>query len=647
MPKDKRRRITDAGYIGPTPVRPGGRAGGRQGIFPEPSGGDSSYAGSISTDGGRDTYNPSYQPTEKPFGKAVLEVTGEALGKGMKSGLDAAKKEATDYAVRKGSDAIKGAAQNVKDRFTKTQPQPQAGGGNPNKGGTNMRGRGNGNGGSYKGGGSGSAFEPGTNWNSGNMSGPYAAAPSGPRVFVNTPHDGTLNKIASVPQQFYKPGANGKFANQQVRTQVNAISWDSAYFFNIKDSNDDPVVDTVNTVISNVWDRKVTAIQQGAIAFKRGSNPDIRDVLTLEKLSTYHNVAIRGHAMVAEINARRNFLPEYEDQNQALSLLKDRLNADTELLTMVENLKYKLSNLCLSPKAMEYCCWMYQLNKNIPEPGSDVSLAMSSYMLADLDPAVTDLGFPTIKSAITTLLNQLNLTGTNPQPAAEVNNLQYQIITSYLKNTGMNYQLMGNHVFGHPKMDYDPVWNGMWDNMALYVNDATSGRVCPFGEYDTSTDMLQVAFPMPPQNVPIASSAPLIMNFGEYGSNNTLNVKRSAFPYWGLSSSGLYTTPEYKMFNKFTLELTKNGVNKGFAMRPTQGSRSLLTSHIFNYGASINTTFEFVNQSNDPDTGNYLKQRGENIYQYSPAIQGTQDAVKRLFVQMECAEAIIPLNLRD
>lgn len=661
----KRRKLQQPGFIAPmtppgmavprdpSPRRTGGRSGGR---FRDVVAGDISADGNVQRYG---PYDPTPRPSKPPTRKPLVDGAGNLIRKGLESEkgqelVNEAGRRAGNFAAGVAAGAAQGAGnmygnwrderRRKKEEQPQTKPTPQAGGGNPNNtGGDDMgRGKGNGNGNGGRrggGGGGGPAYDPGSSWDSGLQGGPYAAAPSGPRVKLITPPDPTLNKIASVPQQFYAAGESGAKANQQTRTQVNVISWNDSYMFNIPQSTTvaTPIPDTVNTVIANVWQDKIAAIIQAAIEYKRGANNDINNVLTSAKLTTYHNTAIRGHALVAEINARRNFLPEYEEQNQALSLIKTKLNADTELLTMVEELKFKLSNIVLPPKVMQYCCWMYQVNKNIPETGSDVSFACSQYMLNDLL-ASNVQGFTNLKNEITELITLLTLTTATPT-ASQVTNLQYQIITQYLRNSGLPYNLMGQHVYGHPKMDYDPVWNGMWDNMALYVNDASQGRYNLFGEYKTTQD-LQVAFPLSPNNVPIATTAPLIMNYGAYGTTNNRNMKRSAFPYWGLALDDSTSVTNLKNTNKWTLQLVQ-GAGKGVTCFSCRGSRTLFSPHIYNFGLADCSSYQFESANQNGQTASYLKQRGENIYQYNPSQQSVQDAVKRLFIEMEDRKSVV------
>ena len=598
--------------------------------------------------------NPNPRPIFQPTGKPIARMAGDLLQSDpVQELVGEAKGIAGDFALQKAKEALNTGRNRLKGgQSTQTQnPNPQAGGGNFNNGGSNMgkgnggNGGGKGRGGRGGGGAGGSAFNPGTNsggFGSGLQSGPYSAAPSGPRIYLNTPADRTLNKIASVPQQLYGSGELGKMEIQMCRTQISVINWNDCYTFNIANEGQ-PIEDTVNTVIQNVWEDKMSSIIQAAIAYKRGTNNDINKILTRARLTAYHNIALRGHALVAEIQARRNFMPEYEDQNQALSLIKTNLDADTELLLKLEELKFKLSNLVLPPKVMEYCCWMYQLCKNIPTDGSDLSFAASQYMMKDLMNTNTS-GFPAMKAEIDQIISLITKTGTVPD--TELTNVQFQIITQYLRNCGLPYQLMANHVFGHPKMDYDPVWNGTWDNICLYVNDNTVGRFNPFGEYDPSTDDLQVAFPMQPQSVPIATTAPLIMNFGKYGVNNNRNMKRSAFPYWGVSVDDGFTVANFENTSMFTL-LLLDAAAKGIYVGPIRGSRSLFRPHIYNFGASDVANYEHKQQNQSQNTPVYLKTRGDNIYQYNPSISSIQDAVKRFFIQMESMESVVPVSLRD
>uniref|UniRef100_A0A2V0RC86 Uncharacterized protein n=1 Tax=viral metagenome TaxID=1070528 RepID=A0A2V0RC86_9ZZZZ len=668
MPKRKLQQRNPA-FVGSPGMRPGGtnmpnspaprRTGGRAGNS-NIQDNDFDVVGDIDQFGNVERQGPpSPRPTQKPIVQKGAEVVGNIARDAITSpqGQDMmnqvasqAGKMAAEAAGNAAVAAGSRAKQAIDNRRRRKQPQPQAGGGNNNNrptGGNNMRpGRGNGNGGngSRRGGGAGGqAFEPMDSWNSGMQSGPFAAAPAGPRVFIQTPDDSTLDKIASVPQQFFDAGDTGKYGNQQIRTQINVINWNDSYQFGLKNAATGSLIqDTVNQVIQNVWVDKYSAIIQDAIAYKRGTNSDINNTLTFDKITFYHNVGARCHALLAEINARRNFLPDYPEQNQALSSLKSKLDTDTSLLSSVEELKFKMSNLVLPPDVMAYCCWMFQLNKTIPETGSDVSLAMSHYMNKDLLD-VDSNSFKHTKKEIDELLTLLS-SATATAPALTV--VEFQVITQYLRNTRFPYQLMGNHVFGHPKMDYDPVWNGMWDNMAIYANDNTLGRINLFGEYSDS-DQLQVAFPLSPNNVPIATTAPLIMNFGKFGTDNDTDMKRSAFPYWGLSvPENTYEQTYNNNSNKWVLELDAS-YPKGIKTSNTIGSATLLTPHIFNFGASSIISYEFNEYNNNGATFNYLKQRGENTYQYKPSKLSTQDAVKRFFIQMEGMQSVIPLSLRD
>lgn len=291
---------------------------------------------------------------------------------------------------------------------------------------------------------------------------------------------------------------------------------------------------------------------------------------------------------------------------------------------------------------MKQVCWMYQVNKNIPETGSDVSIAMSHYMVKDLlDTSTSE--FTHMQSEVQDIINLLSAS-TATAPA--LTNLEYQTITQYLREGRFPYQLMGNHVLGHPKMDYDPVWNDIWSNMAIYNHDATEGRYNLFGEY-SDTEFLQVAFSTSPNNVSLASVAPLIMNYGEYGTSNDTSIKRGAYPYWGLSvPDATYDQANYNDTNNFVLKL-RSTVPKGVTVGPTTGSMNHFTPHIFNFGASAINDFEFAEADGEARTSNYLKQRGENVYMYKPSKDSVQDAVKRIFIQMEQMESCIPLSLRD
>jgi len=674
MPKRRKLQQRPPGYI--MPVGPGGRniptdmsprSGGRSGgrrIEDIPDNND--IVGAVDEYGNVMSRNPNYQPVPLPTQKPLVQRGKQAVGNIAKEAVTSpeaqdlmrsAAGEAARMAGEAAGNLAKTAAGRAKtaldNRRRKRQPQPQAGGGNNNNNGgnNNMRpGKGNGNGGNGRprsGGAGGQAYHPNDSWKMGGMSGtqggPYAAAPSGPRVYIDSPADSTLNKIASIPQKYFGAGDLGKYSVQQLRTQINVINWNDAYKFNIKNSSTgDVITDTVNDVISNVWVDKYSAILQDAIAYKRGTNNDINNILTFDKLTFYHNIGMRAHALIAEINARRNFLPEYEEQNQALSLLKTKLDGDTSLLTAVEELKFKISNVVLSPEVMKLCCWMYQLNKNIPETGSDVSLSMSHYLIKDLLD-VNNNSFTETKKEVDELIGLLSA-GTATAPALTV--VEFQVITQYLRNTRFPYQLMGNHVFGHPQMDYDPVWNGMWDNMALYVNDATEGRYNLFGEYSTTQD-LQVAFPMSPSSVPIAATAPLIMNYGKFGNDNDRDMKRSAFPYWGLSvPEDSYVAVNDNNSNKWVLKLN-SAADKGVSIGNMTGSANLFSAHIFNFGASAINNYEFKDYAEGDYTPNYLKNRGENTYQYNPSKSSTQDAVKRFFIQMECMQSVVPMNLRS
>ena len=136
------------------------------------------------------------------------------------------------------------------------------------------------------------------------------------------------------------------------------------------------------------------------------------------------------------------------------------------------------------------------------------------------------------------------------------------------------------------------------------------------------------------------------MNYGKFGTNNTTQIKRSAFPYWGLSVHSSFDSPEMQFANKCVLQLAPS-TTKGVKITTTKGSQTLFSPHIFNFGAGDVYDFYFDAANSQQLTKNYLKQRGENTYQYNPAKQGTQDAVKKLFIQFEGMEGVVPLNLRN
>jgi hypothetical protein len=361
------------------------------------------------------------------------------------------------------------------------------------------------------------------------------------------------------------------------------------------------------------------------ITANTNATPAVQKVIYYDNFKTYQQLGISLVAALAELSARMQWSPDFEESNLVHRNIRNLTSSSTNLYKARNRAYDALALMAVPTEIISYYQWLFQTYKRSEVTGGVTHTFISPELAYDLnyDQNITGCDFTVTIEKLDWLCAQINKF--NLQQANFSNNVENTSLGSFTQMTSLLMHKT-DFPFINPRESitstgvpiFSKEMNAIINNFVVKVSNTTntdSGiKLYPKPGVDAPT----VGLPFEASEVPCSVGAHLLSGFG-------VNYESTAGFPWFKTGCPAYISAHDAMFIAETSSLAP-GFDFLFDFR--RGSDYQITDHIFKYRAGT------IGDTGTTPTG-ILIPRGDNVRCFQLGTDNaTLDCVKMFYEQL-------------